>query len=327
MVQAWQSIKLSNALIRSDEWIEIDPLQTYQQVTVKIWGKGVELRNEVLGTEIAASKRLKVHPEQFILSRIDARHGAFGLIPDSLDGAVVTNDFPVFNVNRELLLPDFLNWLSKTATFIDICRMASEGTTNRVRLKEDKFLSTEISLPSIAEQRRIVARIEELAAKIEEVRGLRESAIKLLDLALVCALKTMRKNISKKYCLKNLGELTRISSGGTPSRSNPIFWNGAIPWIKTGELLDSDIRDSEECITLEALGNSGAKLFPENTVLIAMYGQGQTRGRTGRLMIEAATNQACAAILPNPDLLEPRFIQYWLRSLYFEMREQYSNPE
>ena len=178
---AWQSIKLSHALIKSDEWIEVDPSQTYQQVTVKMWGKGVELRNNVLGSKIAASKRLQVHPEQFILSRIDARHGAFGLIPESLDGALVTNDFPVFNLNRELLLPEFLNWLSKTGSFVDICRMASEGTTNRVRLKEDKFLSTEVRLPSIAEQRRIVARIEELAAKIEEARGLREGAIKATD--------------------------------------------------------------------------------------------------------------------------------------------------
>jgi type I restriction enzyme S subunit len=177
MTQTWQSIKLSKVLTKSNEWIDIDLSQSYKQVTVKMWGKGVELRSEVLGTEISASKRLQVHPEQFILSRIDARHGAFGLIPNSLNLAVVTNDFPVFNLNRELLLPDFLNWLSKTADFVDICRLASEGTTNRVRLKEDKFLSTEIRLPPIAEQRRIVARIEELAAKIEEARGLRVSAI------------------------------------------------------------------------------------------------------------------------------------------------------
>ena len=152
MTQTWQSIKLSKVLTKSNEWIDIDLSQSYKQVTVKMWGKGVELRSEVLGTEISASKRLQVHPEQFILSRIDARHGAFGLIPNSLNLAVVTNDFPVFNLNRELLLPDFLNWLSKTADFVDICRLASEGTTNRVRLKEDKFLSTEIRLPPIAER-------------------------------------------------------------------------------------------------------------------------------------------------------------------------------
>lgn len=219
MTQTWQSIKLSKVLTKSNEWIDIDLSQSYKQVTVKMWGKGVELRSEVLGTEISASKRLQVHPEQFILSRIDARHGAFGLIPNSLNLAVVTNDFPVFNLNRELLLPDFLNWLSKTADFVDICRLASEGTTNRVRLKEDKFLSTEIRLPPIAEQRQIVARIEELAAKIEEARGLRESAIKELS-AIVSAEKNSLfcNDFFAKYPNKKLGEIADIRAGVTLGR-------------------------------------------------------------------------------------------------------------
>ncbi len=176
MTQPWISTALGKALIKSDKWIDIEASQKYNQVTVKMWGKGVELRNEVLGSEIAASKRLRVKSGQFILSRIDARHGALGLIPNELDGAIVTNDFPVFSLNKELLLPEFLNWITKTKSFVDICRSASEGTTNRVRLKEDKFLATEILLPSIAEQQRIVARIERLTEKIEEAQELRRHA-------------------------------------------------------------------------------------------------------------------------------------------------------
>lgn len=87
-------------------------------------------------------------------------------------------------------------------------------------------------------------------------------------------------------------------------------------------MLDNDIWRSEEHITEDGLQNSSAKLFPENTVLVALYGQGQTRGRTGLLRVPASTNQACCAILPNEELLLPRFTQYWLRSLYAEMREQ-----
>ncbi|MEH1862082.1 MAG: N-6 DNA methylase [Nostoc sp.] len=161
-------------LTKSEDWIDINPTEKYKQVTVKIWGKGVVERNEVTGAKIAASKRLKVHYGQFILSRIDARHGAFGLIPNSLDGAVITNDFPVFTPNSQKILPQFLDWMSKTKDFIELCKAASEGTTNRVRLKEDKFLSMKIPLPAIEEQRRIVARVEELVGKFEEVRSLRQ---------------------------------------------------------------------------------------------------------------------------------------------------------
>lgn len=180
-------VPLREVLIKSEDWIDINPTEKYKQVTVKIWGKGVVERNEVTGAEIAASKRLKVHYGQFILSRIDARHGAFGLIPNSLDGAVVTNDFPVFTPNSQKILPQFLDWMSKTKDFIELCKAASEGTTNRVRLKEDKFLSMKIPLPALEEQRRIVARVEELAGKFEEVRSLRQKAFEETEVLLQSA--------------------------------------------------------------------------------------------------------------------------------------------
>lgn len=178
MNEVYPLVPLGELLIKSEEWIDINPTEKYKQVTVKIWGKGVVERNEVSGAEIAATKRLKVNSGQFILSKIDARHGAFGLIPNCLNGAVVTNDFPVFTPNNQKIVPQFLDWMSKTKNFIEICKAASEGTTNRVRLKEDKFLLMKIPLPPLEEQRRIVARVEELVGKIEEVRSLRNEIIK-----------------------------------------------------------------------------------------------------------------------------------------------------
>src|SRR5438874_1651876 len=177
MDNGFPMVPLGQILTKTEEWIDIKPDEQYRQVTVKLWGKGVILRDEVNGTEIAANRRLIVKQNQFILSRIDARNGAFGLVPDSLDGAVVSSDFPVFALNSARILPEFLDWMSKTHEFVDLCKAASEGTTNRVRLKEERFLATRITLPPLEEQRRIVARIEELAAKIEEARGLRREAV------------------------------------------------------------------------------------------------------------------------------------------------------
>ncbi|MBA4159377.1 MAG: restriction endonuclease subunit S, partial [Gemmatimonadetes bacterium] len=181
------AVPLSEVLKRSDEWIEIRPEERYREVTVRLWGNGVVLRREVSGAEIAASRRLMVRAGQFILSRIDARNGALGLVPEALHGAVVSNDFPVFEVHRERLSASYLVWLSRTGWFVDLCRSASEGTTNRVRLKEERFLASEIPLPPLEEQQRIVARIEELAAKVEEARGLRQRVQEQLQ-ALVASL-------------------------------------------------------------------------------------------------------------------------------------------
>ncbi len=308
-------VALGEVLTKSDEWIEIDPNERCQQVTVRLWGKGVVLRDEVSCAEIAASKRLVVHPQQFIVSRIDARNGAFGLIPDSLDGALVSSDFPVFAVNPSRILPKYLEWISKTHFFVDLCKAASEGTTNRVRLKEDRFLMAKIPLPPLAEQRRIVARIEELAAKIEEARGLRKNAGEEVEALLAAKLNEIfSPNRKNNLRLVKIAEICDTSSGGTPSRQRfDFFENGTIPWIKSGELKDTFIKVAEEYITQGALDDSSAKIFPNGTLLIALYGANV--GMTGILGLDAATNQAICAVFPKKELLERDYLYWFFRKM------------
>ena len=117
-----------------------------------------------------------------------------------------------------------------------------------------------------------------------------------------------------------LGEIARISSGGTPDRSEPAYWGGAVPWVTTGEIQFNTITGSNERITEAGLKNSSAKLFPPGTLLMAMYGQGKTRGQVAKLGIEAATNQACAAILLH-DGHDPAFFLHYLASQYDPIRE------
>lgn len=171
----WPSARLGDVLEKSESWLSISPDTEYKEVTVRLWGRGVSLRGIKLGSKIGKARRLKVSSGQFIISRIDARHGAFGLIPEELDGAVVSNDFPVFNPNSERLNLDFLGWLSKTPRFVDACKKASEGTTNRVRLKDEWFADIEIEIPSLDEQVLIVAKIESLTVKLNDALELRQS--------------------------------------------------------------------------------------------------------------------------------------------------------
>lgn len=106
----------------------------------------------------------------------------------------------------------------------------------------------------------------------------------------------------------------KVTSGGTPSRKNPEFYkDGKIIWIKTQELKDWYIEDSQEKITEEALKKSSAKLLPVNTVLMAMYGDGRTITSLGILRKEATTNQACCALVPNLDICEPLYLFYLLK--------------
>ena len=125
-----------------------------------LWGKGLTLRAKVAGANIAAPRQLRVSRGQFLISRIDARHGAFGIVPDHLHGALVSNEFPCFDINERVVLPRFLGWYCRTDPFVELCRRASEGSTNRVRLKEHRFMRIELDLPPIDQQRQICDRLD-----------------------------------------------------------------------------------------------------------------------------------------------------------------------
>lgn len=120
--------------------------------------------------------------------------------------------------------------------------------------------------------------------------------------------------------LTTLGDVAQISSGGTPDRSEPSYWGGDIPWVTTGEIQYNTITDTAEKITAAGLKNSAAKLFPAGTLLMAMYGQGKTRGQVARLGIDATTNQACAAIKAG-DACDVEYLYQFLASQYGAIRE------
>ncbi|MFH7410104.1 MULTISPECIES: restriction endonuclease subunit S [Acinetobacter] len=116
--------------------------------------------------------------------------------------------------------------------------------------------------------------------------------------------------VPKEWEIKTIGDIATVSSGGTPSRKEQAYWNGDIPWVTTAEVQFKTILDSAEKITKEGLTNSSAKLFPINTILMAMYGQGKTRGQVAKLGIEASTNQACAAIILSSDYCVDYYYQF-----------------
>ena len=126
---------------------------------------------------------------------------------------------------------------------------------------------------------------------------------------------------SKIYPYKAVKELTDVVSGGTPSRDISEYWEeGTIPWVKTTELQNNIVTEVEEYITEQGLSNSSAKIVPSGTVLIAMYGQGKTRGMTAYLGIEACTNQACACILPSAKINQTFLWQFFILS-YDNLRD------
>ena len=172
-MKTFPTLQLAEVLTRSRIPVQISPEKTYKQVTVRLFHKGVVLRCNKLGAEISTSGQWRICSGQILLSRIDARNGAIGLVPQELNGAIVTNDFWAFDVEPKVADPRFLDLYFGTSEFVEGCKRASEGTTNRVRLQPHRFLEVKVPLPDLEEQRRMVTRVDKLSAKIEEVFSLK----------------------------------------------------------------------------------------------------------------------------------------------------------
>ena len=119
-----------------------------------------------------------------------------------------------------------------------------------------------------------------------------------------------------------IGAISRVTNGSTPSRQCEQYWNGDIPWVSSGEVRNNIIDVTEECITQEGYDSSSVKLLPKGTVLIAMIGEGKTRGQSAVLNIEATTNQNIAAIVIEHGQINSKFLWYWLQKEYKKNREK-----
>ena len=185
-------------------------------------------------------------------------------------------------------------------------------------LPGDKLARVEFSFPPKDEQRRIAARLREQMAAVERARAAVQAQLDTAQKLPAALLRAVFERGNWKWL--RVDELADTCSGTTPSRGRQDFYGGKIPWVKTGELVDGIIHDTDEHITETALHETSLRLLPKNTLLIAMYGQGQTRGRTSLLACEATTNQACFAILPN-EKFDPKFLQLWFQFSYARLRQ------
>ena len=343
-------------LVKSKDIIEVEDDVEYKQVTIKINNGGVVPRNNgeaILGSKIGTKRQHVVHAGQFIMSKIDARNGAYGIVPAELEGAIVTNDFPVFDVDTSKIIPQFLVLVSTTEKFVEFARKCSSGTTNRKRIDIDAFLNQLIPLPSIAEQEDIVRqyyRASETIKKIEEkivientdvlnywietlgidilskeriedgkLSFTRFSSISQWGIDFINEKKS-QEEFSKYFKSLKISDICKIGSGGTPTRSNKKYYSGNIPWIKTGELNNDIVVGSEEKITQEALENSSAKLYPANCIIMAMYGA--TIGKTAKLGIAATTNQACAVLYDiDSSIVDTDYLWFYLQTQTGKFKE------
>ena len=149
-------MRIGEFLKRNKTAVTIQDGVKYKRVTNKVRNGGVVPRDEVMGENIGTKKQFLVSEGQFILSKIDARNGAMGIIPAELNGAVVTQDFLPYDIDTTKVNPQYFVLVCTTKQFVEFCQSCSSGTTNRQRVDEAQFLNIKIPVPSLAEQNKLV---------------------------------------------------------------------------------------------------------------------------------------------------------------------------
>jgi len=164
----YSTIELGKLLTRIKEKESIIKNKKYNRIKIKINAQGVEIRDNVEGRNIATKEQYIVSEGQLVLSKIDARNGAFGLVPLYADKAIITSNFWTYNINTNLVNPEFLVFVLASNNFKNNWEVCSNGSGNRLYLQEKLFLRTKIPLPPLEKQEKIVNQYNEKMIQAEE---------------------------------------------------------------------------------------------------------------------------------------------------------------
>lgn len=210
--------------------------------------------------------------------------------------------------------------------------MGTGTTVKGIRLEVLKALN--FSLPPLAEQKIIVEKLDSLLAQVESTKARLEripEIIKRFRQSVLSAAVSGRLTEEwrandgaslENWALENLGSLAEVATGKTPSRKKPEYWeNGTVPWLTSAATGRPLTFDAEQYVTERAVKECTLKIFPPGTLLLAMYGEGKTRGQVTELRLSATCNQACAAILADESKVTKGFLKIRLEENYEETRK------
>ena len=256
-----------------------------------------------------------VHKGDFILSNSMSFGKPYIL---GIDGCI-HDGWLVIRDNNKIFNKSFLYYLlSSPNMYHEFKRLAVGGVVNN--LNSNLVRNVVVPIPPLAEQERIVAELDLLSSIIEKKKAQLKEYDQLAQSIFYDMFGDPITN-EKGWEVKKLGEISAIGTGATPSREKEeLYYGGDIHWVKTTEVHNCVITDTEENITQLAIEQTNCKIYPPNTLLMAMYGQGKTRGQIAKLKINAATNQACAAIMLDNCICNLDFVYELLHIKYDNIR-------
>ncbi len=312
-------------------------LEITNLIGLSIEKKFIKSISNTIGTDMSTYKKL--NHNQFAYCAVTSRNGEKITIAhyQKNETAIISQAYDIFEVvDPNKLNPEYLMMWFRRPEFDRYVRFKSHGSVREL-FGWEEMCETLLPIPSITKQREIVEEYNVIQNRIalnqQLIQKLEETARAIYKQWFVdfefpdengkpyksnggemVFNEELEKEIPLGWNIRNIKDFSqKIRSGGTPSRDEINYWNSKdIPWLKTGEIANKILVESEEYISALGMQNSSAKLLPINTVLVAMYGEGKTKGQSGYLRFEATVNQACCAITCENETLAS-FLYYFLR--------------
>ncbi|MFH8799402.1 restriction endonuclease subunit S [Streptomyces sp. NPDC017936] len=274
--------------------------------------------NKRVETPSIVDPRYQVNSGDLLISRANTPElvGLACIVPELSARLLLSDKTLRLKVNPARALAEYVNaCLASPGVRRQIVNAASGSSRSMQNIGQKAIERLRLPVPPIEEQRRIVDVIYSVA---ELERGIETSIAKT---------RLVRKEVARRVLLggnrplRKIKDVGTVSSGNTPSRARRDFWEGGdVPWVRTGEIDFNVITETGEHVTRKAVREAGLRVYPQGTVLLAMYGDGATRGRVGSLGVEATINQAAAAIVCDPLQVDHRYLYYFLETQYTEIR-------
>lgn len=300
------------------DWINISDLESKYVSTskTKLTEKAIEGKEIVPKGSLMYSFKLSVGKMAFADKDLFTNEAIFSIFPDD-----------EINLNYYYYLLDRI-----------LIHNSNENIYGAKILNQELIKASKLIVPSKEEQTTISNYLDQKTTQIDDLIAKKERLIQLLEEERTAIInQAVTKGLDPSVPMKDsgiewLGEIpehwnhsslkwySKIYSGGTPSKDVEEFWiNGTIPWLNSGCVNQWDITEVSDYITEDAFNNSSAKWIPSKSLVIALAGQGKTKGMVAQVQFDTTCNQSLGVIVPN-EKIHNRFLQYWLKKNYFNIR-------
>lgn len=304
MGAGWATARMGDIAPLVRRPVETHADQIYREIGIRSFVKGVFHKTPSTGLEIGSKRVFAVEPGDLLFNIVFAWEGAVAVATDAERGMIGSHRFLTCVTDKNRVDARFLNYWFSRGEGRDRLLWASPGGAGRNRtLGIDKLSALEVPLPPLDDQRRIVARIDAFAAKIAEARGLRDAAEDEAKAAWSRCAREMLLKLPASVPRRSLHTMISMRGGGTPSKSEPRFWQGTIPWITPKDMKRRELSDAIDHISDEATNESPAKLIEPGAVLIVVRGMILAHTFPVALLRKPATiNQDMKALIPSSDV-------------------------